>query len=123
MNKYYITQEAWVKLFDFFKGFAGIYIKSESKLRCFMESIFWIARTGAQWRELPSHYGKWSSVHKRFMRWTEKNVWGALLAYFSSNCDKESVMLDGSNIRAHACSSGYEKDGNENQALGRSKGG
>ncbi|HAT9734583.1 TPA: IS5-like element ISLpn10 family transposase, partial [Legionella pneumophila subsp. pneumophila] len=32
-------------------------------------------------------------------------------------------MIDGTIVRAHACASGYVKDGNETQALGRSKGG
>jgi transposase len=32
-------------------------------------------------------------------------------------------MIDGSVIRAHACASGYKKNGQEEQALGRSKGG
>jgi hypothetical protein len=32
-------------------------------------------------------------------------------------------MIDGSVIRAHACASGYKKDSQETQALGRSKGG
>ena len=34
-----------------------------------------------------------------------------------------SFMIDATVVRAHACASGYEKDGNEAQALGRSKGG
>ncbi len=29
----------------------------------------WLARTGAPWRALPLEYGKWPTVHKRFMRW------------------------------------------------------
>ena len=35
----------------------------------------------------------------------------------------ESVMIDATIIRAHACSSGYIKDSSEQLALGRSKGG
>lgn len=32
-------------------------------------------------------------------------------------------MIDATTVRAHACASGYIKEGNEAQALGRSKGG
>jgi transposase len=37
--------------------------------------------------------------------------------------DLSEVMLDGTIVRSHACSAGYQKNGNEEQALGRSKGG
>ena len=39
-----------------------MYCGNESKCKKFMEAIFWMARTGAQWRELPEKYGKWNSV-------------------------------------------------------------
>ena len=37
--------------------------------------------------------------------------------------DMESVMIDATIVRAHACSSGYKKDSQEKEALGWSKGG
>lgn len=40
-----------------------------------------------------------------------------------SDIDRQTVMIDATVVRAHACSSGYQKEGNEAQALGRSKGG
>lgn len=40
-----------------------------------------------------------------------------------SEMDAQAVMIDATIVRAHACASGYSKDGNEEQALGRSKGG
>lgn len=80
-------------------------------------------RTEAQWRELPERYGKFKTVHKRFITWAKKNIWNDLLSYFSADADTKSVMIDGSIIRAHACSSGYKKNKAEEQALGRSKGG
>ena len=49
--------------------------------------------------------------------------WNSILFYFSQDCDVESIMIDGSVVRAHACASGYKKDSQETQALGRSKGG
>jgi len=38
--------------------------------RLVLDGIFWIARTGAQWRDLHEHFGKWSSVYRQFRRWT-----------------------------------------------------
>jgi len=38
--------------------------------RLVLDGIFWIARTGALWRDLPDYFGKWSSVYRQFRRWT-----------------------------------------------------
>ena len=80
-------------------------------------------RTGAQWIELPKYYGEYKSVHRRFIYWVKKGVWNEILANFSKDYDGESFMIDGSIVRAHACASGYKKGQQEEQALGRSKGG
>ena len=40
-----------------------------------MEAVFWMMRTGAQWRELPECYGKWNSIFDRFNEWSKKNIW------------------------------------------------
>ena len=33
-----------------------------------LDGIFWVARTGAAWRDLPEEFGKWSSVYRQFRR-------------------------------------------------------
>lgn len=30
-----------------------------------LDGIFWIARTGSPWRDLPEEFGKWSSVYRK----------------------------------------------------------
>ena len=40
--------------------------------------MLWIARTGAQWRQLPDEYGKWNSVFRRYRRWVEGGVFDAM---------------------------------------------
>ena len=46
-----------------------------------------------------------------------------MFAQSTAGADLQEVMLDGTIVRSHACASGYQKDGNAEQALGRSKGG
>ena len=123
MIKYYINEKNWQKIYDFLRSLKGIRVSSEKSTRRFVEGIYFILKTGAQWRELPAYYGKWRSVHKRYEAWCSKNIWNKVLQYFSKDYDGESIMIDATIVRAHPCASGYKKDQNEAQALGRSKGG
>ena len=71
--------------------------------RLVLDGVCWIARTGAQWRDLHEHFGKWSSVYRQFRRWTLAGVWEAVLeALNDSGAAPDSVqMIDSTIIRAH----------------------
>jgi transposase len=109
--------------FEFFKSQKNIYIINEKKSKNFLEAVFWMARTGAQWRELPEKYGKWNSVFDRFNKWSKKQIWSKFLQFCidDQNPDLENIMLDSTIIRAHACAAGYGDQ--KIEGLGRSKGG
>ena len=47
--------------------------------RLVLDGIFWIARTGSPWRDLPEEFGKWSSVYRQFRRWTLAGLWEQIL--------------------------------------------
>jgi len=121
--KYLIPEHIWDQIFIMLKQQKGIYEKSTLSLRLFIEAVHYVARSGCQWRLLPSYYGHWSSLHKRFKRWEQKGIWERIFHLSQKDPDTKQVMVDATIVRAHACSSGYEKDGNTKHALGRSKGG
>jgi len=123
MDTYYIKSEDWKKIYEFLKFHNGIRVKNEEKTRIFAEAVYFIMRTGAQWRELPVYYGKWRSVHKRFKQQSHKELWNQILAYFTDGYDGESIMIDSTIIRPYPCAAGYEKDQQARECLGRSKGG
>ena len=56
-----------------------------------LNGMLLIARSGAQWRELPEAYGLWQSVYTRFSKWwddgTLENVFHAL----SEDADMENL--------------------------------
>ena len=121
MQGEYITKETWSKILCFLKKINGLYIAQETNCKRFIESIYWIARTGAQWRELPEKYGKWNSIFKRFNSWSKKGIWDDLFAFCVEDPDLEYIMIDSTIIRAHACAAGYGIQ--KEEGLGRSVGG
>ena len=109
---YHLKSHEWQTLFSILSTFTCIRSKNEESLRLFIEAVWFIARSGCQWRLLPPIYGHWRSVHQRFMRWSKKGLWEKLFQSIQDP-DLQEVMLDGTSIRAHACSSGYEKNSGE----------
>jgi transposase len=77
-----------------------------------LDGIFWIARTGAPWRDLPPELGHWNSVWRQFRRWCRSGLWDILLqAFADSGGDLDALqMIDSTTIRAHRCAAG-EKGG------------
>ena len=121
MKKEYINEVAWRKVLCFLKELEGIYVGKDEECKNFLEAVYWIARTGAQWRELPEEYGKWNSVFKRFNAWSRKNIWTKLLDFCIQDPDLEYIMIDATIVRAHACAAGYGSQ--DVEGLGRSHGG
>ncbi len=73
-----------------------------------LDGIFWVARTGSPWRDLPEELGLWNSVHRQFRRWTEAGIWDLMLgALADSNAsDNRLQMMDSTIVRAHHCAAG-----------------
>ena len=71
--------------------------------RLVLDGVFWIARTGAQWRDLPDEFGKWSSVYRQFRRWTLAGVWDLALEVLNESgaYPGKVHMIDSTIIRAH----------------------
>ncbi|PCH59321.1 MAG: hypothetical protein COC05_07280 [Gammaproteobacteria bacterium] len=48
-----ISPPQWSKLYEYFESIPRIHTRNEDKAKRFMEAVFWILRSGAQWRMLP----------------------------------------------------------------------
>ncbi len=115
-----ISDRVWQILEPRLPGREGAWGGKARDNRLFINAVFWILRTGAPWRDLPSDYGDWKNTHRRFCRWRDKGVWEALLEQLVTEPDYEWLMIDASHIKVHPHAAGA-KGGN--QDMGLTKGG
>jgi len=101
-----LTTAKWLRIRDFLRSDARVYVKEESECRNFIEAVVWINRTGAPWRDLPEKFGKSNSVFRRFTRWKENGVWERMYLHFIEDPDMENLLIDSTIVRAHPCAAG-----------------
>ena len=65
-----MSDEEWAFFEQFILSVRAPNGRKPTNHRLVLDGIFWIARTGAPWRDLPEEFGKWSSVYRQFRRWT-----------------------------------------------------
>jgi hypothetical protein len=65
-----MTDEEWTFFAPFVIATGGKRGRPPEDHRRVLDGVFWIARTGAPWRDLHEYFGKWWSVYRQFRRWT-----------------------------------------------------
>lgn len=98
-----INNHQWSNIYKYLSDFPDTYTSNEESVRRFVEAVFWMARSGSQWRLLPKEFGDWNVVYQRFSNWAEKGIWYKMLYYFVKDPDMEYIMIDSTILRAHAC--------------------
>src|SRR5262245_14347154 len=127
LRRHEIKDEDWERIKDLLPGRPGQPGVTAKDNRLFLDAVLWIAKTGAPWRDLPARFGPWNSVWRRLDRWAKTAVWRRLFEHFQDP-DLEWLILDSTSVRAHQHAAGARRDGDgsggqEDQALGRSRGG
>lgn len=91
-----VTDEQWALICPYLLEARG---RKMARPRDKINAIFYILRTGAQWRQLPIHYPKWESVYsvfrdmKRDGRWKELNKALRLMDREASGREAESTAV------------------------------
>jgi putative transposase len=70
----------------------------EHSFRELLNAIFYLTKTGCQWRNLPEHFAPWRTVYHYFRLWKKNGFWEAIHAHL-----REFVrLMDGRNRHASA---------------------
>jgi transposase len=101
VKRYELSNAQWERVRDLLPGKVGDPGRTAADNRLFVNGVLWVLRSGARWSDLPERYGKYKSVHKRFVRWAERGVWERIFAVLSRDRDNEYLMIDSTIVRAH----------------------
>lgn len=71
-----------------------------------LDGIFYIVRTGAPWRDLPSRYGPYTTAYNRFNRWSRKGVWGQVFSALTHEMPGSLHAVDSTIVKAHRAAAG-----------------
>ena len=106
MGRHEISQAAWERIEHLLPGRPGDVGVTAANNRLFVNAVYWIAKTGAPWRDLPPRFGPWNSIFQRFNRWSKKGVWQRVAEALSEDVDFEWLMIDSTVVRAHQHAAG-----------------
>jgi transposase len=102
----FISADQFERVYGLRRRGRKIHTRERAAIRRFLEAVFWVSRSGAQWRFLPAEYGAWNRVYQRFARWDDLGVWRRRFEQVADDPDLQAVMLDATVVRAHACAAG-----------------
>ena len=76
--------------------------------RKFLEALHYFTVNNITWRALPSEFGNWNSIWKRFWRLSQRGVFEAMLALLAETSGTAHLvqMIDSTIVRAHVSAAG-----------------
>lgn len=82
--------------------------------RTVINGIFFRARAGCPWRDLPPQFGNWKTVYGRHRRWSLDGTWEQILDELRAGCDAAegkdwTVSADSTVVRAHQHAAGARR--------------
>ena len=114
MDRDRISDRDWAVISPFLPSEQGRNCRPAHDNRLVFAGMLWILRSGAPWRDLPSTFGKWNSVYRRFRRWCEAGVFDDLLetlVELGMTEDWRVQMVDSTVVRGHVQGAGAKKGG------------
>jgi transposase len=93
-------------------------VKTEN--RDFINAILYIAENGCKWRAMPSEFGKWQTIYKKFSRWTKNGVMQRIFAALQTEeiiaVHVEVLAIDSTSCKVHPDGHGVLKNSENRQS-------
>ncbi len=98
------------------------------------DGIFFVLRSGIPWRDLPRHYGPYTTCCNRCNRWSKDGTWSQIMEKLQRLVGQDdgpdgggaghlkTRMIDSSAVRVHKHGAGSRRDA-QPRHIGRSRGG
>jgi len=91
--------------------------------RLVISGILHVLKSGCRWADVPPEYGPPTTIYNRFNRWAKRGIWENIFRTLAARGrSMHTQMIDSTHVKAHRSASGGQ-GGEENQAIGRSRGG
>lgn len=74
-----ITDQEWKRIQGFFEQKRRFGRPLKNNRREIVNAIFYLAKTGCQWRMLPNDFPPWPTVYYYFHRWNTEGIWEKVL--------------------------------------------
>ncbi len=116
--RYELSEAQWRRLEPLLPDRSGTVGRPAEDNRRFVNGVLWVIRSGMRWADLPERYGKYKSVHKRFIRWAEAGVWDRLFDDLVRDRKNPYLMLDSTIVRAHQQAATGRKKGAKTRLWG-----
>ena len=120
MRRHELTDEQWARIEHLLPGRPGGHGGVARDNRLFVNAVWFVAKTGIQWRDLPERFGKWDTAYHRFNEWCKKGVWQRVLAAVGTPTWVASTRQHG---RPGPSARGRDEHWGDDQALGCSAAG
>jgi len=117
-SRYELSDAQWEQICNQIPGRPGYVGRTGKDNRNFINGVLWVLRSGARWEDLPERYGKYKSVHKRFMRWANSGVWERVFHELVRDKKNQYLMLDSTIVRAHQQAATGRKKGTPTRLWG-----
>ena len=101
IGRYELSDVQWERIKDLLPGRLESVGRTAADNRVFVNGVLWVLRSGALWHDLPERYGKYKSVHKRFIRWANSGVWEKVFHEIVRDRKNQYLMIDSTIVRAH----------------------
>ncbi len=103
-----MTEEDWAAVLKLFRACRSQRGDKGRNDRKFLEALHYFTLHNITWRALPSEFGPWNSVWKRFWRLSRAGVFEAFFDALAATSQTAHLvqMFDATTVRAHVSAAG-----------------